>query len=61
MKTLTDYIQQPINESITGKIKRDMKINDLKDIDEMIDILKSPRDFAGGDVENLIKELESKK
>lgn len=39
----------------------DMKINDPKDIDEMIDILKSPRDFAGGDVENLIKELESKK
>lgn len=39
----------------------DMKINDPKDIDEMIDILKSPRDFAGGDVDNLIKELESKK
>ena len=38
----------------------DIRLNDPKDIDNMIDILNSPRDFAGGNIEEIIDELKSK-
>ena len=40
----------------------DIKLNDKEDIDEIIDILKNrPRDFYGGNIDGIVKELESKK
>ena len=40
----------------------DIKLNDKEDIDEIIDILKNrPRDFYGGNIDVIVKELEDKK
>ena len=40
----------------------DIKLNDKEDIDEIIDILKNrPRDFYGGNIDGIVKELENKK
>ena len=40
----------------------DIKLNNKEDIDEIIDILKNkPRDFYGGNIDGIVKELESKK
>lgn len=40
----------------------EIKLNDKEDIDEIIDILKNrPRDFYGGNIDGIVKELESKK
>ena len=40
----------------------DIKLNDKEDINEIIDILNNkPRDFYGGNIDGIVKELESKK
>ena len=39
----------------------DIRLNDPKDIDNMIDILNGPRDFVGGNIEGIIDELKSKR
>lgn len=40
----------------------EIKLNDKEDIDEIIDILKNrPRDFYGGNIDGIVKELEDKK
>ena len=40
----------------------DIKLNDKEDINEIIDILKNkPRDFYGGNIDGIVKELENKK
>lgn len=40
----------------------DVRLNNNKDIDDLINVLKNkPRDFHGGNIEGLIEKLESKK
>ena len=39
----------------------DIRLNDPKDIDNMIDILNGLRDFVGGNIEGIIDELKSKR